>query len=82
VASIGGESHISFGVDVDLPVRLDPTLETVLYRVAQEALTNVVKHSRAEHAEIAMRVRDRMVALDVRDDGIGFDPDSVDALGR
>ncbi len=49
--------------------------------MVQEALTNIVKHSRAEHAEVAMRVRDRVVALDVRDDGVGFDPASVDALG-
>ncbi len=53
--------------------RLDPPLETVLYRVAQEALANVAKHARARQAMVSLSVRDGVARLAVRDDGAGFD---------
>lgn len=52
--------------------RLDPAVELVLYRVAQEALTNVAKHAGARHASVAIERRSGDVTLEVRDDGIGF----------
>jgi two-component system sensor histidine kinase UhpB len=57
----------------DLPV-LDPEEELVVYRVAQEALTNVVRHAGARSAELALRVREGRVELIVSDEGAGFDP--------
>ncbi|MBB4662966.1 GAF domain-containing sensor histidine kinase [Conexibacter arvalis] len=56
--------------------RLSPALETALYRLVQEALTNVVKHAHAERVEVAVRARDGRVELTVRDDGRGFDPEA------
>jgi signal transduction histidine kinase len=56
--------------------RLPPELETALYRLVQEALTNVVKHARAERVEVTVRARDGRVELTVRDDGRGFDPEA------
>lgn len=53
--------------------RLSPELETVLYRLVQEALTNVAKHARAEHVEVTVVARDGRVELTVQDDGSGFD---------
>ena len=60
--------------------RLDPAVELVLYRVAQEALTNAAKHARAQHVSISVERADDVVTLDVQDDGIGFSKDlsSVD----
>jgi signal transduction histidine kinase len=60
-----------------VPRTLRPELETVLYRVAQEALTNVVKHSAAHTARVTLCYEDRCVRLTVADDGSGFnvDPD-------
>jgi signal transduction histidine kinase len=46
----------------------------VLYRVAQEALTNIFKHARARQVQIRLGCRQRGLWLSVRDDGIGFDP--------
>jgi signal transduction histidine kinase len=60
--------------------RLEPEIETVLYRVAQEALINVAKHSRAHHVWVYLRSDDDRADMQVRDDGIGFDPNSVNGL--
>jgi signal transduction histidine kinase len=53
--------------------RLEPPLETVLYRVAQEALANVAKHASAHQAMVSLSVQDGTARLAVRDDGHGFD---------
>jgi signal transduction histidine kinase len=74
VERVGGEAGITASCDVRLPHRLDRELETVLYRVAQEALTNVVKHSRAREVRVTLGVTGQSVVLTVRDDGTGFDP--------
>jgi signal transduction histidine kinase len=53
--------------------RLDPDLETTIYRVVQEALTNVARHARAEHVEVEVRQDGDQIHVLVRDDGTGFD---------
>jgi two-component system, NarL family, sensor kinase len=55
------------------PLRLDHTIETVLYRVAQEALANVAKHSGGARAEVRLRREGDRAVLEISDDGIGFD---------
>jgi signal transduction histidine kinase len=52
--------------------RLDPELESTLYRVVQEALTNVSRHAKATHAVISVVERDGMVRASVTDDGQGL----------
>jgi signal transduction histidine kinase len=54
--------------------RLSPDAETTLYRIAQEALTNVAKHARAENVEVILERRSDHVLLVIEDDGVGFDP--------
>ncbi len=54
------------------PVR--PDAESALLRAAQEALANVAKHAGATRVGLTLSYMDREVALDVRDDGQGFDP--------
>ncbi|MGQ9554976.1 MAG: GAF domain-containing protein [Anaerolineae bacterium] len=53
--------------------RLPGEVETTLYRIAQEALTNVACHSRANHASVLLERRKDSVVLMVEDDGEGFD---------
>lgn len=54
--------------------RLPEELELVLYRIAQEALTNVVKHARATRVDITLERGEHHVTLTVTDNGIGFEP--------
>ena len=55
--------------------------ELVVYRVAQEALTNVLRHAGCDRADMTLRVADDALVLDVRDQGQGFDPAAVTANG-
>lgn len=55
--------------------RFDPAVETVIYRAAQEALTNVVKHARATRVDIRLWTANGMLRCAVRDDGVGFETD-------
>ena len=66
-------------VHVDgLKERLPAPIETALYRIAQEALTNANKYARASRIDIDLQsLNGSGVRLRVRDDGVGFDPDSI-----
>jgi signal transduction histidine kinase len=66
------QTGITCSVEVILPGRLARAHETVLYRVAQEALTNVAKHAKARRAWVALRISQGQVRLQVGDDGTGF----------
>ncbi len=71
VAEVADRSPVPVHVDIAVPQRLVPAVETVAYFAVQEALTNVVKHSRARTARVTgCREGDRFV-LRVRDDGVG-----------
>jgi two-component system sensor histidine kinase UhpB len=54
-------------------VRLSPAIELALFRVAQEALTNVIKHAEARSATVRLICSDHLVSLCIHDDGHGFD---------
>ena len=53
------------------------TVETAIYRITQEALTNVLKHARAKHLSLILKRRDGQVVAIIEDDGCGFDVDTV-----
>jgi signal transduction histidine kinase len=67
------------GLRVELRIEpmpaLDAELQTLLFRVAQEALANVVRHTRAGDALVRLAMRGGRVSLAVWDDGIGFQPE-------
>jgi signal transduction histidine kinase/PAS domain-containing protein len=54
--------------------RLPAAVETALYRIAQEAMTNVVRHAHATRVDVLVEVRGERVKLMVEDDGVGFEP--------
>jgi signal transduction histidine kinase len=76
-------SGIETVVQANVGERLSPEVEITLYRVVQEALTNIVKHSGAEHVSIVISNREGSVAATIDDDGRGFESADVrpDALG-
>ena len=72
-------------VDLELrigPGRLPADVETTLYRIVQEALTNVTKHADATRISVLLTRTERAAVLVVEDDGVGFDTGSdTDGLG-
>lgn len=56
-------------------VNLSPSAELTIYRLVQEALTNITKYARARRVDIELVQRDGRAHVEVRDDGVGFEPD-------
>lgn len=67
---------------VGQPRSLSGTVEVTLLRATQEALLNIRSHAQADHVHVTLSYLDDLVALDVRDDGIGFEPDEVHDRGE
>lgn len=57
--------------------RLPPELETALFRVAQEAMSNIARHAQAENVSLTLEFQDEFVAIDIEDDGQGFDVEAT-----
>ena len=55
-------------------VRLKPSAELMVYRLVQEAITNIAKYADAKRVEVILATRDQRVTITVTDDGVGFDP--------
>jgi signal transduction histidine kinase len=79
----GSRNGLEIHTEVELPGdrRLAPEVETTVYRVVQEALTNVVKHARAASVDLAVRCEEGRLEISVADDGVGFDPDDTAGSG-
>jgi signal transduction histidine kinase len=72
--------EITYYCDVQFK-RLQRFLETTIYYVAQEAITNACVHSRSELVRVALVQEGDRVMLEVRDTGVGFDPGAVNERG-
>jgi len=68
-----GPAKIDIGITSE-PVALDSKIQHHLLRIAQEAITNAVKHAAAQHIDVTLQSDDSALVLSVRDDGRGFDP--------
>lgn len=74
---ISAQRSIAIVLEVLEPVPLDPDVQLCLYRVAQEGLNNVLKHSGSGRVTVSLS-RDHLLAqLQIRDDGVGFEPSLV-----
>ena len=69
---VGREANIVVSISSRIGSRLDPTLEIVVFRLVQEALTNIRKHAQAEHAWVNLLREGDELHLEIRDDGLGF----------
>jgi signal transduction histidine kinase len=71
-------SGIAFKLDSSgLVKRLPPSIETALYRIFQEALSNVVRHSGADQVKVTLAQRDSFFEGEIADNGHGFDPEII-----
>jgi signal transduction histidine kinase len=77
VADFEQRCNIACSLDARLDVRPEPNVETVLYRVAQEALANVLKHAQADHVRLSLGQIDGEIVLKIQDDGVGFSSDRM-----
>jgi signal transduction histidine kinase len=73
-ASEGLPVETNVALELEDSERLPPEVESTIYRLVQEALTNVAKHAAATQLEIDLLMKGDAVAVEVRDDGRGFDP--------
>jgi signal transduction histidine kinase len=76
--------RVEFNANFDEPLRLSETSATHVYRIVQEALTNVIRHSRATDVTISLETVSGELHLRVDDNGRGFEqpaPDSPGGLG-
>jgi len=70
---ISARTRILISVEGSSEKRLPHVIETALYRIVQEALTNVTKHAQATRVTVCLQREDQMVRCSIRDNGIGFD---------
>ena len=81
LVALAERTRARYGIEVNTTIetpsvgsrRLDPELETVIYRVVQEALTNAARHARPDVIEVSLAQHDGEVRVTVTDDGCGFD---------
>ncbi|MFN8467169.1 MAG: GAF domain-containing sensor histidine kinase [Caldilineaceae bacterium] len=82
LAAVEGRAGLQPEFRVEGERRLPLAIEGELYWIAQEALNNVRKHAAARHVTVHLHFTAATVALEVRDDGIGFDPQTVPVEAR
>ncbi|MFA5914867.1 MAG: PAS domain S-box protein [Burkholderiales bacterium] len=77
-AEFGGRSGIATTLSGgDLQPRLPSVVETAMYRISQEALSNIAKHAQAKKAQISLHAAVERVVLEIADDGVGYDADAT-----
>jgi signal transduction histidine kinase len=82
-----GEIEKRLPIKISVSVRderadLSTEMKTTLFRITQEALTNVIKHSAASHAKVILIYPPEGVRLEVSDDGVGFDQAVMQSTAR
>lgn len=76
--ALTGRARIDIQLTCSGEPKLAPDVQVGLYRIAQEALNNIVKHSRATHAVVTLNCADTL-RLTISDNGLGFDPSNIAA---
>jgi signal transduction histidine kinase len=75
-----GQEEIELVLAGELPT--EEVRDREVFRIAQEALQNVLKHAQAQHVVVRLGAGDGTLFLEVEDDGIGFDPDAPETRSR
>ncbi len=74
-----GERGINYFMNADglAEMRFRPEVEITLFRIAQESITNIARHARADNVFVLFKLAGNTVILDIEDDGVGFDMDGI-----
>lgn len=64
---------VEIEIEADVPDDLGNEFSITVFRIVQEALTNIQKHAQAEHATVKVTLRDDAIAIDITDDGVGYE---------
>jgi signal transduction histidine kinase len=75
-----GKVQVTFSPSA-MPASTDAYVSLCLYRIVQEALQNIVRHSEAERAEVRVTCVENLIALEIADTGVGFDPKQIPHAG-
>jgi len=74
------EIYTNIGVESKMSIKeelLPDSLKILIYRILQETMNNVAKHSRADQVNVSLSQSEKVIALTVEDNGVGFDPDEI-----
>jgi signal transduction histidine kinase len=82
VEVVGALQPGSIALELDADVVAEPARAREVLRIAQEALANALRHAGAEHIVVRLGAANGSVVLEVRDDGVGFDPDAAEVRSR
>src|SRR6185295_4509237 len=74
---VAARSGLVITVEGDSQLALSPLLSTTLYRIAQEAFTNVAKHAKATQVTVAIQYERQILRCSIKDNGVGFDVSSL-----
>ena len=75
--ALEGRTNLPVAVTVSGEFILPPNVQVALYRICQEALSNVAKHAKASRVEIKLGQDEDVIELRIRDDGLGFDTEQT-----
>ncbi len=73
LAQVGEEEGLDYSLDDTLRTEPDAQVRTIVYRIAQEAVTNICRHAHASRIDVALRETDAGAVVEITDDGVGFD---------
>ncbi len=82
VEGVSKRTGLPISVEASTGERMPPALEVAVYRIVQEALTNVTKHAQAASVKIELQRSPDRISCSVRDDGVGFDVSATSATKR
>jgi len=71
------QETIDYECDINVDETLDPDLNIFIFRISQEALTNIVKHANAKHVKLFLSCHHQTLRLDIIDDGNGFEVENT-----
>jgi len=71
------QTQIKTEINVDSMISLAPHVDQALFRVLQEGLSNVARHSQADWASVTLKKEDHQIALMIEDNGIGYDAERI-----